>query len=310
MQVLDYDKKDPNWNGNFATGQAPCYCEGCTVTQVPAPPPPTGIGVLQNYTAPPPPSDPDPQPPTSIVPTNVFERVLYSAYFRVSEYETFLQKCSTMVNQMQRPAQPEPEDANRTITAIYSKLKPMVSAKWTGEIFDIFEKGPYASRNLVTFADDHISNASGDHYFRGIDGIFGADIFNVLNLPNPILPKANVSIFGITSTASISKSKLPLGVLTLNKEVTMGTTLGSQLEFVETQAVDKAKGLLTSYPVYTCGNMHLADASLHPYIRVYCKCPTTSTNLQLGSPHDYPIIATYRLPGRGATSAYPLNLNK
>lgn len=82
IQLLDFPKADPNWGAGFA-GAAPCLCENCGT------PPPGGNGAQQirhgdNLPAP-------PAPPA--VPA---EKVLYSAYFRVSEYDTFMEKLEAL----------------------------------------------------------------------------------------------------------------------------------------------------------------------------------------------------------------------
>ncbi len=97
MQVIDFPRPDPNYGAGTA-GNAPCECEGCTLP----PPTPTGTTMLQTtYTysdgdgAPPPSGPPPAQPPT--------EKILYSAYFRVSQYNTFLEKMTAFENSMLRP---------------------------------------------------------------------------------------------------------------------------------------------------------------------------------------------------------------
>lgn len=82
MQLLDYPRADPNW-GNALTGAAPCLCTNCTT---PLPPPPGGN---PPYAYPSEGDGPTPPPPAATAPT---EQVIYTAYFRVSHYNTFMDK--------------------------------------------------------------------------------------------------------------------------------------------------------------------------------------------------------------------------
>ncbi len=111
MQVIEFPSA-----GISSTGNTPCECSGCTLP-VPSPTN-TGAGSLLAVSlsnddghgeAPPPSGPPSAQTPT--------EKVLYAAYFRVSQYNTFLEKVTAFQNTMlnSRPSSGDtPEEAPST----------------------------------------------------------------------------------------------------------------------------------------------------------------------------------------------------
>lgn len=96
MQIVDYPKDDPEWGSDFS-GPAPCICNGCITPIVTPPNPPFGglLTTLNNYST----GEEVPSSPTannSNPSLALTERIVYSAYFRVSQYGRFSDKMAAL----------------------------------------------------------------------------------------------------------------------------------------------------------------------------------------------------------------------
>jgi hypothetical protein len=290
MQVLQYSKLDPNWNNNYVTGQAPCHCAGCTVPTTPIVPLPPGAAILSAYTA----SDPGegtPQVAPPTVPTNPFEKSLYTAYFRVSEFKTFREKMSVLSSIPKPPSQP---DGPETVTA----LTHFIDKKWTGEPFDYFEVS-----SLLKITDDFTN--SGRSYRTGYNSILFKSVANVLdNPPVQFYPSG----FNLSNWLQPRISKQQFGLQTVNMIVTssFSSALGGHLRAMYSDAYKKAliKVGDDDYDDYikNCTQINTVN---HNYdkesLRVLLKCPSDVGNLS--GPYDYPLKFNYTLPGRNVISS-------
>lgn len=162
MQVVDFPKPDANYGQGIA-GNAPCECEGCTLP----PPSPPGTTMLQTtYTYsdgdgnPPPSGPPPPTPPT--------EQILYSAYFRVSQYNTFLEKMTALEQSWERPGlghgSGTPDDQPTYSVNLDFSLPTNI------EPFDAFEMGGNDPMMKVKFDPGGV-NWSGTWYLGFVDRI-------------------------------------------------------------------------------------------------------------------------------------------
>jgi len=93
MQIVDFPKNDPKWGSDFS-GPAPCTCAGCIPPPVTTTPPVLGGILTTSVTNS---NQDDGLPPGNNNPaTVVTERIVYAAYFRVSEYDRFADKMEVL----------------------------------------------------------------------------------------------------------------------------------------------------------------------------------------------------------------------
>lgn len=205
MQLLDYPRADPNW-GNALTGAAPCLCISCTT---PLPPAPPGNG--QSY---PVEGGDTPIPPS---PTGPVEKVIYTAYFRVSQYNTFMDKLvdlqakqSTGAKKGKEGTQGKPDDVNENDWAFYVKTNI--------EPFDFFE----ATQGLMNMGTPYNLQTDpdlGDPWIKGIPpSWWSATVF----------PGAYQSALGLAYVPPFDHNEAQHGI----RIVGGGTGSGSYLPFV------------------------------------------------------------------------------
>ncbi len=144
MQVLDFPRPDANY-GNGVAGNAPCTCTGCTLP----PTQPIGTNMLAttyNYGS----DDNNPPSGGSSSGAPPSEKVIYSAYFRVSQYNTFMEKVAALETTMNKPVKipnGTPDDVP------LSDVNPDFSTATEIEPFDGYEiQGGSFGDPLVTMA--------------------------------------------------------------------------------------------------------------------------------------------------------------
>jgi len=323
MQVLDFPRPDANYGEGLA-GNAPCACEGCTLP----PPSPTGTTMLQttySYSdgdGPPPPSNPPPaQPPT--------EKILYSAYFRVSQYNTFLEKMDAFEQSMLRPGY-GPGHGNDTPDEVPETRVLLDFSMPTGiEPFDVFEmNGNWLGQPMVEIKFDPGGvNWSGTWYPGFVDRVkypyegklhqlgFGQP----LPFPtNTVTMTSNPPVL-LKITKEHFTNGLPASFTNIDQKIrhfTPGVMFDHYVNVVSHRATEYLStygnlilttygdicGGVTSNPCECLGIVYDDNDFRYPYDRYFMDALCRLKGNYVLGPYTYPVRVSYRLPGIGQTT--------
>lgn len=315
MQVIEF----PNANIG-SSANTPCECNGCTL---PIPPPVNTGGLLtaslpfndgDQDEAPLLPSGPPPvQPPT--------EKVLYSAYFRVSQYNTFLEKITAFQNTMQSLRS---ETGHTAEEAPSTLVDEDFSRPLSIEPFDGFEiNGGDFGAPLVQMSFNFGTAATADpqswiggmkrRYFYQYEGVI--NILPQYSQPRPY-PTNTVALTpyppsGLNITKDHFTNGLPASYTNVNQYVrhlTARTVLSdfhelseSVVEYVFNNEND-IRLVNQEYPCdgdikYCVEFLYDSGPLPYPYTREFCDIFAEIDNAVDAEPYVYPIRVSYRLPG-------------
>ena len=319
MQVVDFPKPDANY-GQGSAGTAPCECEGCTLPL----PSPVGTTLLQTTYSyddggePPPPSGPPP-------PTPPAEKILYSAYFRVSQYNTFLEKMDAFEASMLRPGHGPGNGGGTPDDQPTYSVKLDFSVPTGIEPFDAFEMGGNEPLMKVKFDPGGI-NWSGTWYLGFVDRIkypYEGKLPGYENSPKPF-PQNTVSMtsnppISLKITKAHFTNGLPASFLNVNQSIRHFTPKVMYDYYVNEISLSWAPKYLTDYgasilatysdicegfaPNNVCGCLDLIYQSEVPFIsphdKYICDAICGLNGNYVSPPYTYPIRVTYQLPGIG-----------
>jgi hypothetical protein len=314
MQVVDFPKYDPSY-GLGASGNAPCTCEGCTLPL----PPPTGTTMLQTTYSygddevppPPPPGTPPVVPPT--------EKIIYSAYFRVSQYNTFLEKMDALEQSMLRPGRGPgggggtPEDQPTTHVNMDFSVPTNI------EPFDAYEMGGNDPMMKVKFDPGGV-NWSGTWYMGFVDRIkypYEGKLPGY-NPPRPF-PENTVAMtsspaINLKITKSHFTNGLPASFNNITQKIRHFTPklmydfYTNVVSPASTQHLDLYRdqilatyndicGGVTTNPCACLSIIYQSNAFIAPYDRYFCDALCNLKGDFASPPYTYPIRVTYKLPG-------------
>lgn len=322
MQVVDFPKVDANY-GQSASGSAPCTCEGCTLPL----PTPTGTTMLQTtYTyndgndAPPPPGAPPVEPPT--------EKIIYSAYFRVSQYNTFMEKMQALEQNLLRPGrgpgQGTPDEAPETDVNLDFSVSTGI------EPFDAMEMGTSGSgQALVEIKFDPGGvNWLGTWYMGFVDRIkypyegkvpqlgYGTP----LPFPQNTVKMTSTPAVNLKITKAHFTNGLPANFLSVEQKIRHFTPQ-AMYDYYQNEMSKRASDYLSSFSnnifsVYDdiCGGgavatpcdcltlVYQAEIFREPYNRYFMDALCRLKDDYAEGPYTYPIRITYRLPGIDQTT--------
>ncbi|MDO8336428.1 MAG: Ig-like domain-containing protein [Candidatus Saccharibacteria bacterium] len=316
MQVVDFPRPDPNY-GQGSAGNAPCECEGCTLP----PPSPPGTNLLQTtYTyddggeSPPPSGTPPPTPPS--------EKILYAAYFRVSQYNTFMEKMDALEQSMERPGHGHGNGGGTPEDQPTYSVKLDFSVPTNIEPFDAFEMGGNEPMMRVKF-DPGGANWSGTWYLGFVDRIkypYEGKLPGYYNPPRPF-PENTVAM---TSYPPISlkiikdhlTNGLPSSFANVEQRIRHFTPKVMYDYYVNVVSKNSMEHLslyqnqiLTTYndicggvttnPCDCLSIIYQSNAFKAPYDRYICDALCSLNNNFDSPPYTYPVRVTYQLPGIG-----------
>jgi hypothetical protein len=317
MQIVDYPKSDPTW-GAYYSGSAPCICNGCITVPPPPPPPPYG-GLLTNTLAsiddgPIPPPTPAPTPGNGL-PT---ERIVYSAYFRVSQYTNFAEKMSALEGGLPKPPKPgsTPDDQ------VFFGTDQTFDVPITIEPFDWCDRKSMGVD--IPMTDAYLPPQTNPHWTSGVPAKYSFPFY----YPNknytdaggtittgPLLYKANKSIyFSFANTTDLRVEKthwitgLPSNFAAAQKmtvypvqSLVLGaqTFLNSIGAYEASSLTDLREHLYCSnnpyMPTCTCSDNNPFAVDYSQYLEL--KCTVINNNSVVFGTKSYPIKFNYNLPG-------------
>jgi len=315
MQVLDFPRPDANY-GDGVAGNAPCSCEGCTLP----PPQPVGTTMLAttyNYGSDgsiPPPNNPSSDAPPS-------EKIIYSAYFRVSQYNTFMDKMAALEATMNRPGHGPGNDVPDWINL--TDVNPDFTTRTEIEPFDGFEiQGGSFGDPLVTMAFGVEVNSVAGTWFMGMAKRVFYPYYGVLpllgyNQPIPF-PSNTVTMTpyppsGLKITKEHFTSGLPTSYSNVEQKIRHFTPRVIYDEFEKAKVKSGEYLAAHKQDLEEQFETHYGVTSLRECFRIaiidhyypvqgyndsfYDMLVGLDNSFQSG-PYTYPVRVTYRLPGQ------------
>lgn len=183
MQIVDYPKSDPAWGADF-NGPAPCICNGCITPVVIPPSPPFGgmlASTLPNYGD----DSPAPTPPVLPPATNSTsaQRIVYSAYFRVSQYLRFADKMAAFEGVAPKP--PKNTTVYQPDDQVTVPIEKSFSIPVGIEPFDWCDRRCMDKQIYLTstFFPVPLPN---DHWMTGVNSFYSFPVYNpgkTFNMP-------------------------------------------------------------------------------------------------------------------------------
>jgi hypothetical protein len=321
MQVVDFPKPDANY-GEGDAGNAPCECEGCTLP----PPSPTGTSMLQTtYSY----SDggeglPPSGPPPATPPT---EQIIYSAYFRVSQYNTFMDKMAALEQSMLRPGH-GPGTGGGTPDAPGDNVNTDFSVPTNIEPFDAAEMiGNGSNEALVKIKFDPGGNNWSGTWYLGLLKRVRYPFENQLagiGIPSPGFPNNTVTMTSNPSPVQLKITKahftngLPANFLNVEQKIRHFTPKAMQ-DYNRDVVRPKLDQYLSSYganilstyssnlynniceptwnPCYCLEQVFLLEEFNTTYTRAVCDALCGLDGTVAPDPFFYPVRVTYKLPG-------------
>lgn len=312
MQIVDYPKDDSNWGPNY-TGLAPCICNGCIPPVITPPTPPFG-GVLVPTLA----ESDGPVIPPVVVPavnTPPAERIVYSAYFRVSEYNKFSDKMAAL-----QTSAPKPVKNSGAEDQVFLTLPDVVIFNVDIEPFDWYDVNSGGKPQLLSTTQSSYYTGSSSIWTTGIAWFYRFPFENP-NINNITFPDGQVAVFSppsqpLSNTVSISGANstglritknhfiggVPANFITEDQKIVISAGLAvknGSSSFQNAYAEKMTPGNKATI-TGACGSNQICQCTPNPWSlfqHLMCNDATSGSKV-------FPVQFKYALPGTEQTTGY------